>query len=111
PSPSTGSRRTFAPACLLRLLVLGVDRVLRSEHRLLRVRLVALQVLLPVGLPDHELLEPELVRPDRAAHLQLVEDDRAPLRQPARRILRPPVPERRVGRELARVIPFLARPE
>src|SRR5207248_5898700 len=81
---------------VLRLLELGVDGVLGGEQRLLGVLLVAGEVLLPVRLADHELLEAELVRVDRPARLQLLEHERAPLRKPARRMLRPAVPEREV---------------
>src|SRR5439155_21566952 len=86
---------------LLLLLHFGKDQVARLCERLLRVLLVALQVLLPGGLADHELLEPERVRADRLARRELLPDGEGPVGHPRRRALLPLRPHRLVGRELA----------
>src|SRR5438128_7023792 len=101
PHLSTGHALRPTRLLLLLLLHLGEDEIARLRQRRLRVLLVALQILLPSRLADHELLESERVRTDRLARRELLAHRERPVRHPRRRALLPLRPHRLVRRELA----------
>src|SRR5579859_5867957 len=85
------------------LLGLGLDGVPGGPHRHLRVGLLTLEVLLPLGLADLELAQPELLIRDRLGNLELIENQRHPGLPPRGLVDRPLVVVGLVRRDLARM--------
>src|SRR6266851_5127968 len=85
------------------LLGLSLNGVPGGLHGLLRVRFLALEVFLPLGLTDLELGESELLIRDRLGHFELGEHQRYPVLPPVGLGLVPLVVIRLIRRNLARV--------
>src|SRR6266851_9075957 len=85
------------------LFRLSLDSVPGRLHGLLRVGLLTVEVLLPLGLADLELAESEFLIRNRLGHLELAEHQRHPVLPPGRLGLVPLVIEGLVWRNLTGV--------